>query len=92
MSIFWRYMGSFSTNGLIRKIEFVNKLDCNPPIYKWKVIMKNDEIYDMDDKILKTNTYTNNLSIEDKKALSDAFDNNKKLTNKAIMDIYSKIF
>lgn len=93
MSSLWRYVAPMISTGVIKKIDLVNKFtNSNPPIYVWSVTMKNNQTYDLNNT--KFNNYENNpeLSKEDKKAVYDAIENNKKLIREEILKIYTKIF
>ncbi len=95
MSIYWKYIAPLVTNGRISKIEFMNKLECNPPIHTWKVTMNNNDVHDLIDLEKKIKININHLeeySLQDKRALLSAIENNKQLNKKYIMEIYSKIF
>jgi len=87
----WRYFaGSISKNaGIIRMIKWEDKTDSFPPIYKWKVILSNNTVYDLYDARIYDNK---DLTHFDKKVLEDAFTNDKELTKKEFEKIKTKIF
>ena len=54
MSIYWKYVSSFVVNTTrISKIECNRILHCNPPIYDWKVTLKNGDVHNINESIFK---------------------------------------
>jgi hypothetical protein len=91
MSSLWKYIQPIISNGLIKKIELADIYKCsNPPIYVWRVVMKDNNVYDLSNQKFKTYLDNHDLSKYDKKALFEAFENNTKLTKENIMKIYTK--
>ena len=90
MSIYWKYVSSFVVNTTrISKIECNRILHCNPPIYDWKVTMKNGDVHNINESLFKK---LDDFDLIDQKALYDAIENNKKLTKNGFEEIKNKIF
>jgi hypothetical protein len=73
----------------INKIVFSHKLDCNPSIPVWNVIMNNGKIYDLNDKMFRNLDAFSDL---DQQILYKAIENNKKMIVTDRLKIYSKYF
>ncbi len=90
MSVYWRYIATFvSKTTMITKIECNRIIPCNPPIYDWKVTMKNGDVHNINEPQFKK---LDDFDMIDQKALFDAFENNKKLTKNGFDAIKNKIF
>jgi len=89
MSIYWKYVSSFVVNTTrISKIECNRILHCNPPIYDWKVTMKNGDVHNINESLFKK---LDDFDLIDQKALYEAIENNKKLTKNGFEAIKNKI-
>lgn len=90
MSIYWKYVSSFVINTTkISKIECNRILHCNPPIYDWKVTLKNGNVHNINEQLFKN---LDDFDLIDRKALFEAIENNKKLTKNGFEAIKNKIY
>jgi hypothetical protein len=88
MSVNWRYT-LFKGKNMIKSIELTEKLQANPPIYKWTIRFSNGHLMDLHNKNIHT---IKDFTKEDEKALYEALKNDAELTKKGYEEIKTKIF
>jgi hypothetical protein len=88
MSVNWRYTLLKGKN-MIKSIELTEKLQANPPIYKWTIRFCNGHLMDLHHKDIKKIT---DFTKEDHKALYEAWKNDEELKKKGYEEIKTKIF
>jgi hypothetical protein len=88
MSVNWRYTLLKGKN-MIKSIELTEKLQANPPIYKWTIRFSNGHLMDLHHKDIKK---IKDFTKEDHKALYEAWKNDEELKKKGYEEIKTKIF
>ena len=88
MSANWRYISNKLTN-ILKSIELSEKLQANPPIYKWTVRLNNGHLIDLHNKDIKN---IKDLTKDDHLALYEAWSNDKELKKKGYEEIKTKLF
>ena len=88
MSVNWRYSFAKGKN-IIQSIELFEKLQANPPIYKWNVRLNNGHLIDLHNKDIKN---IKDLTNEDHMALYEAWKNDEELNKKEYEKIKTKLF
>ena len=88
MSVNWRYSLVKGKN-IIQSIELSEKLQANPPIYKWTVRLNNGHLIDLHNKDIKN---IKDLTKDDHLALFEAWKNDTELKKKGYEEIKTKLF
>jgi hypothetical protein len=88
MSANWRYISNKLTN-ILKSIELSEKLQANPPIYKWTIRFSNGHLMDLYNKDIIN---IKDLTKDDKRALYEALKNDEELKKKGYEEVKTKVF